>query len=154
MGVQCCLIYSWIIWRSDEALKTAYSEYMGLLDENPYDSEMYFNKEERNGPLYELLERYFNMDAIDYCKNIFTPDTVLINPTMPGQEDESSSFYYPGWIQLKNNILNTVKENGESGAEDIFSYLNLGLDPELQIQTDGRTVTNWDNQICMMQIEE
>ena len=35
-------------------------------------SEMYFNKDEKSGRIYELLERYFNMDAIDYCKNIFT----------------------------------------------------------------------------------
>jgi hypothetical protein len=140
----------------DQDLRINYAQYMRELDANSHDpsiSEMYFNKDEKSGRIYELLERYFNMDAIDYCKNIFTPDTVLINPTMPGQEDESSSYYYPGWIQLKENILNTVTSDGGSGAQSIFSYLNVDSDdtlPQLSGSGDQQSVTNWDNQICMM----
>ena len=137
----------------DPELRASYVQYMQELEANPHESEMYFNKEAKSGRIYELLERYFNMDAIDYCKNIFTDNTVLINPTMPGQDDEANSYYYPGWIQLKRNILESVTAGGGSGAQSIFNYLNGESEDVLPTLDDGGdqpVVRNWDHQMCMM----
>ena len=47
------------------------------------------------------------MNYLDYCSNIFTEETYLINPLEQDVDEnvDQSSLYYPSWDKLKKNIL-------------------------------------------------
>jgi len=140
------------LFDNNTELRETYIDAMNVLDsiENEEQREImkkqYFDKENRSGILYELFEKYFNMRAVDYCDNIFTPETVLINPTLPSADITiDPSFFYPSWSELKDNIL--ASENKDS----IFSYLSsANTQSGLEIEEIDGKVYNWDNQICMM----
>ena len=146
--------------RSDDTLREAYYECMRELDSLDGEAKEikrleYFDKDKRSGKLYELLMKYFNMEAIDYCEDIFTSNTVLIDPTNDASIINDPSLYYPSWIELRDNILNSKDEDGENNAENIFAFLSgdlTGTDSDTDITVDRTTnvVNNWDNQLCMM----
>lgn len=167
------------LFSTDEKLRTRYSEFMRELDKGG-NIDTYFDKETKSGKLYELLEEYFNMNYLDYCSNIFTEETYLINPLEQNVDEnvDTNSLYYPSWRKLKNNILSSAN------ASSIFSFLNSSVvsgddsmvtgveiacvdnktldnptinptcssDGEFPVNSEGYPdVMNWDNQICIMQ---
>ena len=144
------------LFDNNSELREAYVSAMQKLDAIEDDvqreiiKKQYFDKENRSGILYELFEKYFNMRAVDYCDNIFTPETVLIDPIIPPDLTIDPSFFYPSWSELKRNILDSGNQ------EAIFGFLNsanasndLNI-TEVRLLGETGKVLNWDNQVCMM----
>ena len=112
-------------------LKTAYYECMNDLDNLEGEAKgtkklEYFDKNNKSGKLYELLTKYFNIEAIDYCDSIFTENTVMINPMQMNDPSVKNdpSLYYPSWEQLKDNILSSKNDSGNNNYVEIFNFLS------------------------------